>query len=180
MAMQTVEPARIAQRRRDLAMDHELRHEIIGILEQGQDLTLATLRDDGAPQATAVSYASDGLSIYFGCGAQSQKARNLARDDRVSLTVGLPYSDWNQIRGLSLFGRARPLTAPAEMEAVGRLFMTKFPQMKALSDALSDTPVPMTLFCITPQVVSVLDYRKGFGHTELVTAAELETAEPQR
>lgn len=151
-------------------MNHALRREIIDILEQGRDLTLATLREDGAPQATTVSYASDGLSIYFGCGAGSQKARNLARDDRVSLTVDLPYADWNEIRGLSLFGRARPLTAPAEIESVGRLFRARFPQMEAFAEA----PFEMTLFCITPLVVSVLDYRKGFGHTDLVTAGELE------
>lgn len=155
-------------------MDHELRREIVDILEQGRDLTLATLREDGAPQATTVSYASDGLSIYFGCGVQSQKARNLARDDRVSLTVDLPYVDWNEIHGLSLFGRARPLTNPTEIVSVGRLFRARFPQM----DAFADTPVEMTLFCITPQIVSVLDYRKGFGHTDLVTAAELEPTAP--
>jgi len=152
-------------------MDHALRREIIDILEQGRDLTLATVREDGAPQATTVSYASDGLSIYFGCGVGSQKARNLARDDRVSLAVDLPYADWNEIRGLSLFGRARPLTAPAELESVGRLFRARFPQM----DAYAEAPFEMTLFCITPQIVSVLDYRKGFGHTDLVTAGELET-----
>ncbi|MBA4805148.1 MAG: pyridoxamine 5'-phosphate oxidase family protein [Brevundimonas sp.] len=156
-------------------MDHALRQEIIEVLEQGRDLTLATLRADGAPQATTVSYVSDGLSIYFGCGARSQKASNLARDDRVSLAIDLPYADWNEIRGLSLFGRARPLTAPADIEAVGRLFRARFPQMAAFAEA----PFDMTLFCITPQVVSVLDYRKGFGHTELVTAAELETAPAQ-
>lgn len=151
-------------------MNHTLRHEIIEILEQGRDLTLATLREDGAPQTTTVSYASDGLSIYFGCGAQSQKASNLARDDRVSLAVDLPYDDWSQIRGLSLFGRARRLTTPAEMDSVGRLFLAKFPQMALIAEA----PVEMALFCITPQVVSVLDYRKGFGHTDQVVAAELE------
>ena len=150
-------------------MNHELRREIVEILEQGRDLTLATLREDGAPQATTVSYVSNGLSIYFGCAARSQKAGNLARDDRVSLAVDLPYADWNDIRGLSLFGRARPLTAPAELESVGRLFLARFPQMALIADA----PVEMTLFCITPQVVSVLDYRKGFGHTDLVVAAEL-------
>lgn len=155
-------------------MNHDLRRAIIEILELGRDLTLATLREDGAPQATTVSYASDGLSIYFGCGAQSQKARNLARDDRVSLTVDLPYANWNEIRGLSLFGRARPLTAPNDIGWVGRLFRARFPEMEAFADA----PMEMALFCITPQVVSVLDYRKGFGHTELVTAAELEPTPP--
>jgi len=34
------------------------RDHIISILEAGQDLTLATLREDGWPQATTVSYAS--------------------------------------------------------------------------------------------------------------------------
>lgn len=152
-------------------MEHQLRSEIISILEQGRDLTLATLRADGAPQATTVSYASEGLSIYFGCGALSQKARNMDRDDRVSLTVDLPYEDWNQIRGLSLFGRSRRLTRPAEIEAVQRLFKAKFPQLSGLAAAPGDA----VFFCVTPQIISLLDYRKGFGHAELMIAAELET-----
>jgi hypothetical protein len=45
--------------------------------------------EDGYPQATTVSYVSDGLTIYFGCGEASQKARNLARNTKVSLTVTL-------------------------------------------------------------------------------------------
>lgn len=56
----------------------------------GKDLSLATLRADGTPKATVVSYVSDGLSIYIGCAADSQKAANLARDPRVSLTITLP------------------------------------------------------------------------------------------
>ncbi|KQY28082.1 pyridoxamine 5'-phosphate oxidase [Caulobacter sp. Root1455] len=154
-------------------MDQTLRHEILSILEAGQDLTLATLREDGFPQATTVSYASDGLSIYFGCSAQSQKARNLARDPRVSLTVDLPYEAWSQIRGLSIGGTATRLTAPDQALAVGRLFVAKFPE---LGNGFSLGDQEMALFCITPLVISVLDYRKGFGHVDHVEAAELETA----
>lgn len=151
-------------------MDHHLRREIVDILDTGRDLTLATLRPDGAPQATTVSYANEGLTVYFGCGARSQKAENLARDDRVSLTVDLPYASWNDIRGLSLFGRARRLTALTDIDAAGRLFLARFSELNAFAAA----PGEMALFAVTPLVVSVLDYRKGFGHTELVTAAELE------
>lgn len=143
--------------------------DILSILAAGKDLTLATLRNDGAPQATTVSYASDGLSIYFGCSAQSQKACNLARDDRVSAVVDLPYGHWNEIRGLSLGGRARRLTDADEMGRVGALFLKKFaPEIGAY---LSDTG-EMAIFQIVPSVVSILDYRKGFGHSDLVACAE--------
>lgn len=151
-------------------MSSPLEPEIRSIIQQGQDLTLATLREDGWPQATTVSYASEGRRIFFGCGAQSQKARNLARDDRVSATIDLPYRAWDEIRGLSIGGRARRLTDPTEMAVAGRAFLAKFP-----AEAFHDLgPVEqLTLFELIPEVVSVLDYRKGFGHTELVRAADL-------
>lgn len=152
-------------------MEQAARHDIVQILDAGQDLTLATLREDGWPQATTVSYASDGLSIYFGCSVRSQKASNLARDPRVSLTVNLPYEDWGQIRGVSLAGLAQRITDPDQSLAIGRIFLEKFPQ---IGEMFQDAEDELALFCVTPQVISILDYRKGFGHTVLVTAAELE------
>lgn len=151
-------------------MDTALRQEIVAILDSGQDITIATLRKDGWPQATVVSYASDGLSIYFGCDGRSQKAVNLANDDRLSATVTLPYGHWNEIRGLSLAGRARRVTDAGEMARIGALFSRKFAQ--EIGQYLSPDVGALALFQITPEVVSVLDYRKGFGHTDLVQAKE--------
>jgi len=54
---------------------------------------VATNRPDGRPQATTVGYVSDGLTIYFLCGAKSQKAGNLARIAGFSLTVDHVISD---------------------------------------------------------------------------------------
>jgi hypothetical protein len=155
-------------------MDAALKQQIVSILEAGRDLTLATVRPDGAPQATTVSYASDGLVIYFGCGAASQKASNLERDGRVSLTVDLPYADWNHIRGLSLFGQAERLAA-SDYPQIGRLFAGKFPQMAQHQGGLGE----MVVYRIRPRVVSVLDYRKGFGHSELV-AVDAADLNPER
>jgi hypothetical protein len=160
----------------ETAMEQTLRHEILAILEAGKDLTLATLREDGGPQATTVSYASDGLAIYFGCSAQSQKARNLARDPRVSLTIDMPYESWDQIRGLSLGGTAVRMTDPGQALEIGRRFVAKFPE---LGGGFSLGEQEMALFCVTPLVISVLDYRKGFGHVDHVDAAELD-AVPDR
>lgn len=146
-------------------MSSELKHTLLSILKEGKDLTVATVRPDGAPQATTVSYASDGLSIYFGCGSQSQKAQNLARDGRVSMTVNLPYVDWSQIRGLSVFGRARRLTDPDDLVRAGELFFEKFPEIAQYVSGDEDAPC---MFQVTPEFVSILDYSKGFGHTDLV------------
>jgi uncharacterized protein YhbP (UPF0306 family) len=151
------------------------RDDIISILEAGQDLTLATLREDGWPQATTVSYASDGLDIYFGCGAGSQKARNLARDSRVSLTVNLPYEHWDQIRGLSLAGRAVRLQSPEDLNRSATLFLSKFAPEIGKYVAGGEE---MALFRIKPEVVTLLDYSRGFGHTDLIQGDDLRQPTP--
>ena len=68
-------------------MDEEIRKKILALLDQHRIMTIATLRPDGWPQATTVGYVNEGLTLYFLCGLDSQKATNLARDDRVSLTI---------------------------------------------------------------------------------------------
>lgn len=142
-------------------MPAKLQADIAAILAEGQDMTVASLFPDGAPHASTVSYASDGLKIYFGCSPASQKAQNLTRDGRVAVTVNLPYRDWGEIRGLSLQGRARRLPAGPEADQAGLLFLQKFSE---IAQYVSTEGGDLALFEITPQTVSVLDYRQGFGH----------------
>lgn len=97
-------------------MDPALKEEILSILQGASDMTIATVRDDGYPQATTVSYVNDDLAIYFGCAAKSQKAKNIARSNKISLTVNMPYTNWDDIRGLSMGGRAERVTDPREMD----------------------------------------------------------------
>jgi len=150
-------------------MDPALRQEIISILEEANDMTIATARDDGYPQATTVSYINDGLSIYFGCAADSQKARNISRSDKVSLTVNLPYASWNEIRGLSIGGKAEPVTDREDIDRVAQLMFQKFPQIARYAPTEMEE---IEVFRVTPEIISVLDYRKGFGHTELINVVE--------
>jgi general stress protein 26 len=145
-------------------MDDHMREKIAALLSRVDDLTLATLRPDGFPQATVVSYVSDGLDIYFGTGANAQKAHNLARDPRVSGALTAPYKDWNEIEGLSFAALAHRITAADDMAKVGKMMFAKFPQ----AAGVTPPDVAMALFRLEPRVFSVLDYRKGFGHTELV------------
>jgi nitroimidazol reductase NimA-like FMN-containing flavoprotein (pyridoxamine 5'-phosphate oxidase superfamily) len=99
-------------------MDDGIRNKILALLEEHRIMTIATLRHDGWPQATTVGYASEGLTLWFLCGLDSQKAANLARDDRVSLTIDHDTPDVMAITGLSMAARATPVTDRAEGEKV--------------------------------------------------------------
>lgn len=146
-------------------MKDTVRQTIADILAGSRDMTIATVRPDGSPQATVVSFAHDGLLIYFGCGAQSQKAQNISHDRRVSVTVTLPYTDWLHIHGLSLTGVASEVTTAAEKAAVGKLMLERFPQISNVDQTGTEA---VKLFRVRPTLVSILDYGKGFGHTDLI------------
>ena len=140
-------------------------NRITNILSRCTDMTIATVCPDGAPQATVVSFVHDGLLIYFGCGAQSQKAENIAHNRRVSVTVTAPYADWMHIQGLSLAGAASEVTSAHEKESITKLMRERFPEAAGIQQA---EPLPLNLFRVRPSLVSILDYTKGFGHTDLV------------
>jgi hypothetical protein len=101
-------------------------------------------------------------------GKNSQKANNIRHCDKVSLTVDPPYADWNHIKGLSMGATARILDRPEEIQHAGDCLMRRFPQMAQWAKVAEAADLAMLE--IKPQVVSVLDYEKGFGHTDLVTA----------
>src|ERR1700745_4224617 len=99
-------------------MDEAIRKKILSLLEEHRIMTLATLRPDGWPQATTVGYVNDGLTLYFLCGLDSQKAANLAVDDRVSLTIDHDTPQIMEITGLSMAARTQLVTDRAEAEKV--------------------------------------------------------------
>jgi len=152
-------------------MDKELHKKILSLLDGHRIMTLATLRPDGWPQATTVGYVNDGLTIYFLCGLESQKAKNLARDNRVSLTIDHDTPDIMSITGLSIAAHAFPVTNRAEAEQVLKMLPQKYPEQTEPFPLEMPKPGEVSVFRLTPMVISVLDYSKGFGHTDLVTCA---------
>ncbi|CAN5530213.1 pyridoxamine 5'-phosphate oxidase family protein [soil metagenome] len=148
-------------------MDDELKQKILALLDQHRIMTVATLRPDGWPQATTVGYVNEGLTLYFLCGLDSQKAQNLARDNRLSLTIDHDTADLMAITGLSMAARAQAVEDRAEAEKVLRMMPLKYPEAGPLPIKMP-SPDEVRLFRVTPSVISVLDYTQGFGHTDLV------------
>jgi hypothetical protein len=80
----------------------------------------------------------------------------------------MPYASWKEIRGLSIGGKAQLVTDTEDLDRVTQLMFQKFPQIAGYASTEVDEVV---LFRVTPEIISVLDYRKGFGHTDLVKVA---------
>jgi len=151
-------------------MDDSMKQKILSLLDAHRIMTIATLRPDGWPQATTVGYVNEGLTLWFLCGLQSQKATNLARDNRVSLAIDHDTPDLLSITGLSMAARAHRVSDRAEAEKVIAMLPLKYPDATP-STAQMKMPAPedVALFRVVPEIVSVLDYTKGFAHTDLVT-----------
>ena len=151
-------------------MDDLMKQKILSLLETHRIMTVATLRPDGWPQATTVGYVNEGLTLWFLCGLESQKAKNLAHDNRASITIDHDTPDLMSITGLSMAARAYRVTDRAEAEKVIAMLPLKYPDASpATAQMKMPAPDEVALFRVVPEVVSVLDYTKGFAHTDLVT-----------
>lgn len=148
-------------------MDAAMRQTILDLLQSHNVLRLGTLRGDGYPQVTTVEYANDDLAIYVATDKDSQKAYNIRHHNKVSLAIDRDYADWNQIRGLSMAATAEVLDDPQEIAHALSLLARKFPAHAALFDPREADG--MAILRIAPRVISVIDYTRGFGHTDEVT-----------
>jgi nitroimidazol reductase NimA-like FMN-containing flavoprotein (pyridoxamine 5'-phosphate oxidase superfamily) len=152
-----------------ILMDESMKQKIVALLDGHRIMTIATLRPDGWPQATTVGYVNEGLTMWFLCGLESQKAGNLARDDRVSITIDHDTPDIMSITGLSMAARAHRVTERAEAEKVIAMLPLKYPDAPPATARMKmPAPEEVALFRVVPEIVSVLDYTKGFAHTDLV------------
>jgi nitroimidazol reductase NimA-like FMN-containing flavoprotein (pyridoxamine 5'-phosphate oxidase superfamily) len=152
-----------------MLMDDSMKQKILQLLGDHRIMTIATLRPDGWPQATTVGYVSEGLTLWFLCGLESQKAQNLARDNRVSITIDHDTPDIMSITGLSMAARAHRVSDRAEAQKVLAMMPLRYPDAPPLPAGMTmPGPEEVALFRVVPEVISVLDYTKGFAHTDLV------------
>jgi general stress protein 26 len=154
-------------------MKQEFKQQIIDLLDDHRIMTIATNRADGWPQATIVGYVNDGLIVYFVIGRDSQKYANIVRDPRVSVAIGNDYPQFLQIKGLSMAGRVAEVRDRDEIEHVAEIMYRRYPEYQAVP---RPDPAVVPLMRLTPEIVSILDYTQGFGHTDLVRVGEADLA----
>jgi hypothetical protein len=86
----------------------------------------------------------------------------------VSLTIDHDTADLMKITGLSMAAHARVVSDRAEAERVLRMLPLKYPDAPPLPVKMP-SPDEIRIFRTEPKIISVLDYSKGFGHTDVIT-----------
>ena len=145
-----------------------MENKAVGILDQNRVMAIATARPDGWPQATMVSYANEGIMIYFVVSRQGQKFKNIDRDDRVSLVVARDPDDPMAIKGLSIAARASEVRDPNQRQEAVRLLLARHPGLAKLEPPAPDHSAVMRAY---PEIITILDYAKGFGHADVLTVS---------
>jgi nitroimidazol reductase NimA-like FMN-containing flavoprotein (pyridoxamine 5'-phosphate oxidase superfamily) len=139
----------------------------IGILDGRRIMALSTVRPDGWPQTTIVGYANIGLLLYFAISRSSQKFANLQRDNRASIAVGEEPSEVNLLQAVYSSAHVEEAVDPTEREQAWRLLSERHPNLKEYALADQSDLALMRARC---EHVSVVDFTKGFGHTEAFDA----------
>jgi nitroimidazol reductase NimA-like FMN-containing flavoprotein (pyridoxamine 5'-phosphate oxidase superfamily) len=143
-----------------------MKEKAIELLEQHHLMAISTLRPDGWPQNTMVSFANEDILIYFAISRGSQKFANIARDNRVSLVIGRDFHDPSTIKALSIAARADEVREPKQRERAINLLLDRHPGLKKLERPSFEHAALMRA---NPEIITILDYSKGFGHADLLT-----------
>lgn len=133
------------------------------ILNANRLMTIATVRPDGWPQATIVGYANEGFRIYFLVYRDSQKFANIAKDNRVAVTVGEEPRSLDQIKAVYAGCEVCEVTDLGERSRAWTVLAERHPNLTDLAPPQTAEVATMMAEC---RYISVLDYSQGLGHTE--------------
>src|SRR6185295_1628631 len=127
----------------------------IDVLDSNRLMTIATVRSDGWPQATIVGYANEGWSLYFLIYRDSQKFANIARDNRVAVTVGSEPREIRQVKAVYAGCEVFEVTELEERSRAWNLLAQKHPNLTEIAPPQATDVATMVARC---RHVSMLDY----------------------
>lgn len=150
-------------KRRDLIRMSD--EEIWQFVAQSRNLQVATLNRDGSVQLTTLWFAVVDGAIVFETFTKSQKIVNLRRDPRIAVLVedGTTY---DQLRGVSINGRAELIDDPSEVVRYAEAIVAKNtpevpPDMRG--QAAQMMARKRTVVIVRPERIASWDHRKLGG-----------------
>jgi len=131
------------------------------LLAESHKLQLATINRDGTPHLVTMFYVMLDGRIAFWTYRSAQKARNLARDPRVTCLVEAG-DEYFELRGVQVVGLARLIEDPAQVLEIGRRLAAVTAGMPAgaLEEYTTKTAGKRVGFVVEPQRVITWDHRK--------------------
>ena len=135
--------------------------EIAEFLAASRKLQLATINQDGTPHLVAMYYVMLDGRIAFWTYRASQKARNLARDPRITCLIedGDAYFD---LRGVQIAGAVRLIDSRDGVLEVGRLIVARLPEVPrdTLEAYVEHAARKRVAYTVTPHRTVTWDHHK--------------------
>jgi PPOX class probable F420-dependent enzyme len=135
--------------------------EATALLTESHKLQLATINADGTPHLVTMFYVMQGGRIAFWTYRASQKARNLARDPRVTCLVETG-EEYFGLRGVQVAGRVATVEDPAAVLEIGRGIAGVMAGMAggALDEYVAHTARKRLGYLVEPVRIISWDHRK--------------------
>jgi PPOX class probable F420-dependent enzyme len=135
--------------------------EVTAMLAAARKVQLATINADGTPHLVTMFYGLRDGRIAFWTYRTSQKARNLARDPRLTCLVE-DGEDYFELRGVQVNGVARPIEDLAGVARVGQLVAAQLTGVPAggLDDYVAQAARKRVAYLVEPVRVTSWDHRK--------------------
>jgi PPOX class probable F420-dependent enzyme len=151
----------MASRRDAVKMTDE---EIEAFLEGGRDLQVASINADGTPHLVTMWYAMRDGEIAFWTYAKSQKVVNLRRDPRLTVLVATGEV-YEQLKGVSISGRAELVDDPAEVLRYGEAVYKRYwgPMNETVRDGVRAMGAKRVVIVVKPEKVVSWDHSKLGG-----------------
>lgn len=145
-----------------------MQDKAVQILSENRIMALSTVRPDGWPHTTTVGYAHEDLLIYFIISRQGQKFANIQKDDRVSIALGPDFDDPATIRALSIAAHSSEVSDAKQRRRALDMLLDRHPGLRKLEPPALPHSAIMRAY---PEIVTILDYSKGFGHADVLTVS---------
>jgi uncharacterized protein YhbP (UPF0306 family) len=144
---------------------NQSRERVRQFLASHTTLTLATVAEDGQPQAASLFFAEmEDLSLIFISERKTRHGQNIQRDSRVAATIYADGQAWQSIQGVQLEGHCQALSGQAAKTA-RTVYLAKYPFI-AKNKILAAMLNLVIFYRIEPAWIRLIDNSRGFGHKE--------------
>ena len=135
--------------------------EVSTLLAGARKMQLATINSDGTPHLVTMFYGLSEGRIAFWTYRASQKARNLARDPRLTCLVE-DGEDYFELRGVQVRGVARLIDDGPGVAAIGRLVASQLLGVPGdvVDDYVEQAARKRVAYVVEPVRVASWDHRK--------------------
>ncbi|MBO2450388.1 pyridoxamine 5'-phosphate oxidase family protein [Actinomadura barringtoniae] len=136
--------------------------EVTSLVGTQRKLQLGTINPDGTPHMVTMFHAVIDGQIAFWTYRSSQKARNIARDPRVTCLIEAG-EDYFELSGALIYGRAEVVTDPNRVRYVGSEVVRRMMDLTdddAIAPFVEATAAKRHAYLVEPVRVASWDHRK--------------------